>query len=97
MRYFKPKNTTNSVEKTTNWLSLSIVCDVNTMSPAFENIAKKVITSKIINQFPIFDAPWGNGLIHILTNLYLSTYISAIFETKAIRYDEGNANPNKHR
>lgn len=54
------------------------------MRPAFENIPKKVITSKMTNQLPIFDAPYGKGRLSNLTNFSLSTYISRMFDIKAI-------------
>lgn len=93
MKYFMAKNNTNNTENITIWFSL-IAPDVYTINPAFENIPKNVITSRIINQFPMLDAPYGNGRLENLANLNLSTWILATLEINAIIYDTGNANPN---
>lgn len=63
------------------------------MRPALENIAQKVITSRMTNQVPILLAPLGRGLLEKLISLYLSTYISTILLKKARIKLLGNESP----
>ena len=78
------KERTRMVKKMV-YRSLSITLLVKQMIPALTKMEIKEIISRMVYQMPIFLAPFGMGLRVAISNLYLSTWISAILFANPIR------------
>lgn len=91
---FTAKNIVEIVKKVDCWSSGLTESLVYAMRPALKKTARKEMVSNITNQDPNDFALFGIGRCEKRQILNLSTYISAMLLTKAIRNDAGKASPN---